>query len=45
MLVRHESLEAFMAMANNSAYLAGIGHRVAALKDSRLLPIVAMDRI
>jgi hypothetical protein len=45
MLVRHASLEAFMAMANNQGYLAGIGHRVAALEDSRLLPIVAADRI
>ena len=35
MLVRHASLEAFMAMANNDEYLAGIGHRVAALEDSR----------
>jgi len=45
MLVRHASLEAFMAMADNQDYLAGIGHRVAALEDSRLLPIVETDRI
>jgi hypothetical protein len=43
MLVRHASLEAFMAMAENHAYLAGMGHRVAALEDSRLLPIVESD--
>ena len=45
MLVRHASLDAFIAMANNHEYLAGIGHRVAALGDSRLLPIVETDRI
>jgi hypothetical protein len=45
MLVRHASLDAFMAMAKNQEYLAGIGHRVAALEDSRLLPIVETDRI
>ena len=39
MLVRHASVEGFIAMASNRAYLAGIGHRVAALADSRLLPI------
>lgn len=39
LLVRHASVEAFMAMTGNDAYLAGIGHRVAALADSRLLPI------
>lgn len=39
MLVRYPSVEAFMAMTSNRAYLAGIGHRVAALADSRLLPI------
>ena len=44
MLVRHASLEAFMAMAENHEYLAGMGHRVAALEDSRLLPIVESDR-
>ena len=44
MLVRHASLEAFMGMANNQEYLAGIGHRVAALEDSRLLPIVENEQ-
>jgi hypothetical protein len=29
MLVRHASVEAFWAVADNRAYLAGIGHRVA----------------
>lgn len=40
MLVRQASLASFMAFASNQAYLSGIGHRVAALEDSRLLPIV-----
>lgn len=40
MLVRQRSVEAFLAFASNEAYLAGIGHRTAALEDSRLLPLV-----
>ena len=41
MLVRQRSVGALMAFATNEAYLAGIGHRTAAL-DSRLLPLVEM---
>ena len=40
MLVRQKSLSDFMAFASNQDYLAGIGHRTAALEDSRLLPLV-----
>jgi len=40
MLVRHRSVEVFMAFASNEAYLDGVGHRTAAIADSRLLPIV-----
>ena len=40
MLVRQSSVQAFMAFAADSAYLAGIGHRTAAVEDSRLLPLV-----
>lgn len=40
MLVRQSSVESFLAFATNEAYLAGIGHRTAAIKDSRLLPLV-----
>ena len=40
MLVRYENLNSFMSMATNTEYLTGIGHRTAALADSRLLPIV-----
>jgi len=43
LLVQHQSADAFLAFARNEAYLAGQGHRTAALEDSRLLPIVATD--
>lgn len=39
MLVRQSSVQAFLAFAANQGYLAGIGHRTAALEDSRLLPL------
>jgi hypothetical protein len=40
MLVRQSSVESFVAFASNQGYLSGIGHRRAALEDSRLLPLV-----
>ena len=40
MLVRQASVNGFLAFASNDDYLAGIGHRTAALEDSRMLPIV-----
>lgn len=40
LLVRQSSVEAFMAFASNAEYLAGIGHRLAAIEDSRILPLV-----
>jgi len=43
MLVEQSSPAAFMAFASNLAYLAGIGHRTAALEDSRLLPLEDID--
>lgn len=43
MLVRQSSLADFMAFASDAEYLKGIGHRTAALEDSRLLPMVEMD--
>lgn len=39
MLVKQSSVEHFMAFASNEGYLKGLGHRSAALADSRLLPI------
>ena len=43
MLVRQKSLSDFMAFSSNQEYLAGIGHRSAALEDSRLLPLVESE--
>jgi len=40
MLVRQASARAFLAYASNEQYLDGMGHRLAALADSRLLPLV-----
>lgn len=40
MLVKQSSVQAFMAFASHEAYLAGLGHRTAAVEDSRLLPLV-----
>ena len=40
MLVRQRSIDDFMTFALNLEYLVGIGHRTAALEDSRLLPLV-----
>ncbi len=40
MLVRQNSLSDFIAFSSNQGYLAGMGHRTAALEDSRLLPLV-----
>ena len=39
MLVEQSSAAAFMAFASDAEYLSGIGHRTAALEDSRLLPL------
>jgi len=39
MLVRQPSVAAFMDWAQDETYLAGIGHRSAALQDARLLPL------
>lgn len=40
LLVRQASSEVFLAFAQDTAYLAGLGHRRAALEDSRLLPVL-----
>jgi hypothetical protein len=39
MLVRQSSVNDLISFASNERYLAGIGHRTAALEDSRLLPV------
>ncbi|WP_298516093.1 DUF1330 domain-containing protein [uncultured Kordia sp.] len=38
LVVEHVSVEKFMAFAQNKEYLKTVGHRTAALEDSRLLP-------
>jgi len=38
MMVRQSGVQSFLAFANNDGYLAGLGHRTAAIDDSRLLP-------
>jgi hypothetical protein len=43
LLVRQASIEEFIGFASNQDYLRGIGHRTAALEDSRLLPISAIE--
>lgn len=43
MLIRQKSVSDFVAFASNQKYLAGIGHRTAAVEDSRLLPLVEVN--
>ncbi len=40
LLVEQNSVSSFLAFEQNQDYLKGIGHRTAALEDSRLLPLV-----
>jgi len=42
MLIRQSSVQSFLAFASHEGYLAGYGHRLAAVEDSRLLPLVQM---
>lgn len=39
MLVRHASVSTFLAFEDHDDYLAGLGHRTAAIEDARLLPL------
>lgn len=39
LLIKQHSVKSFMEFAQNKEYLKGLGHRIAALEDSRLLPI------
>jgi len=39
MLVQQSSVESFLAFNSHQGYLAGLGHRTAAIEDSRLLPL------
>ena len=38
LLMEHESVEKFMAFSQSKVYLNNVGHRMAGLADSRLLP-------
>lgn len=40
MLVRQASFDSFVAFASHPDYLKGLGHRTAAVVDSRLLPLL-----
>jgi len=40
LLIRQNNVNSFLAFESNQDYMKGIGHRTAALEDSRLLPIV-----
>jgi len=40
LLIRQHSVKSFLAFESNQEYMKGIGHRTAALEDSRLLPLV-----
>ena len=42
LLVRQRSVETFFAFAANEKYLACVGHRTAAVLDSRLLPLIPL---
>jgi len=45
MLIRQSSLADFLSFASNEAYLSGVGHRTAALSDSRILPVQPLSGI
>ena len=40
LLIKQNSVNSFLAFESDKDYMKGIGHRTAALSDSRLLPIV-----
>ena len=42
MLIRQNSVASFLAFASHAGYLAGLGHRTAAIEDSRLLPLTEL---
>lgn len=45
MLVRQSSVMSFFDFATNPEYLSGLGHRAAAIIDSRLLPLEERARL
>lgn len=45
LLVRYPSVAAFLSMTSDPGYLAGVGHRTAAVEDSRLVPLEPTTRV
>lgn len=45
LLVRYPSIDAFLSMTSDPGYLVTVGHRTAAVEDSRLLPLEPTDRV
>jgi hypothetical protein len=45
MLVRQHSIDSFLAFASHEGCLAGLGHRTAAVEDSRLLPLAEISEL
>lgn len=43
MAITQHSLDDFLAFAGNTDYLAGIGHRVAAVEDARMLALQPLE--
>jgi hypothetical protein len=44
LLIRQNSVDSFLAFESNHDYMKDIGHRTAALEDSRLLPLVENEQ-
>ena len=44
LLVSQQSVDSFIAFTSDAGYLEGIGHRTAALLDSRLLPLIESQK-
>lgn len=42
MMIRQSSAQSFLAFSSHQDYMAGIGHRTAAIEDSRLLPMTEL---
>lgn len=45
LLIRQRSVDSFVAFATNQEYMKGIGHRVAAVRDSRIVPLEDMGNL
>jgi len=45
LLIRQKSVDSFVAFATNQEYMKGIGHRVAAVRDSRIVPLEGLPEM